>query len=922
MPPNALLDLSRGGGSASIEASRRAPSLPSDSARKSHDARSSLGSKASSADGRKGGVKGFLGAFKLFGKRSKSMSEMKKELARPISPEALITSTTPVNPVRPKTPSSTERARNPSSTSTPQSRLKPAKSEPILNYLSTPPPSLPSTTSGSSASTALTPTSCLSRSSSSHRSTAIIRLVDVDSDGTLFLRREGLEHLRRIEADVFVIAAIGGSGIGKSSVLNRIAKSRKRFPVAEEKNPRKPSQQGISFMTVDPWWETDAQGNHNRRDMNSSGMPQVMPKKVLLLDTPGLEGTDTVLDRELNLLALVMLIASSVLVVGRERFDDAALRTLRAFGELPKLIDPSTCLDVLSLCLPKLVWVLLDADTKTSDDDANFLDAMLHPPNQLKTNETTEMVRAVLTKLFPYQSLYSIPSPSPKEELPPVDESADNPPRRPKSNAYRRRMERMISALGRTTDVKKAWALRGDMMALPLKGKAVANLLVLCCDVLNKSEPLDLTSLWQETYDRRWKMVQQTARSKYEDLMAAVAVPDMPMDLAALRKRHDECARKSTLAVRDSLDVDTRGKLWRRREEELLASMGQMDERGKVHPIDAFLATFVIKNYEMAIARCRSLLAKGQDEITNKIADGYYEDVSHFDDNVNRLVAHFHRTCRTPALLSGTTITSLLESFHAKITSQRTHLLQHFQERAQHAAERAARHNIIRAERERKERQWKVMKAAEDLRCLQEAVGHVRVRAVAEEARLKEEEREARRRLMEAISVSEASGIATVGVSGPPPDSSGMIAGMIGGMVGVPPRSKTPQGRRRSRSGWNPKEMLTDETGWQGVGNSKLRSTSAGRLGSSKSDNGDWYGGGGLVAYYQQQIPPVPPLPTMPMVHPGPPSGTHYMGARPGHTRTRSGPAPAFPPGGYGTNNGHTGFGGYSDGYIGYGGYR
>lgn len=238
---------------------------------------------------------------------------------------------------------------------------------------------------------------------------------------------------------------------------------------------------------------------------------------------------------------------------------------------------------------------------------------------------------------------------------------------------------------------------------------------------------------------------------------------------------------------------------------------------------------------------------------------------------------------------------------------QRTGLVQHLQERAHLIAEREVKHHIIRVERDRREREAAVARAVEELRGVQEAVGEIRFRAIREEARLREEEKEVRRRLMAAVVGTDYVAGMNSGISAPMASVASNGSGGIGGLVGIPGASSSHRnrGRSRARGGWTG-EPLIDLAG-NHTGSNKCRSTSAGRYNSSKSDNGDWYSRNhGMHSQNVPPVPPLPPIPTQPPLY----YGADQMAAFNGHSRSRSGPAPGYGPVMYG-------YGGYSDMYGG-----
>ncbi|KAJ3152559.1 hypothetical protein HDU89_001252 [Geranomyces variabilis] len=659
--------------------------------------------------------------------------------------------------------------------------LKHARSEPALKYLAEsqqqpqllmPPPILPplpaaqpihsSSTSSSSNSNHSSANRSARRSAAKPGSTGCIRLLDIHSDGRLKLQRDAVECLRRVDAHVIVLAAFGPVGVGKSSVLNRVARNRCKFgsePALEGADPR---VKGVSMAIVDPWWDLPQVG------VDANGTP--LPKrkvKVVLIEAPGVTGNDQQLAWESRLVALVVLLASKLIVIGRTRMDSRDLAALSALGELPSLIHPSTTLDALAITLPSLTWLFLDADDPSGKTDPHLLENLLHPteaehghddayPAQAQATSSadaaSQRVRAVLTKLFRRHTLHSLAAPPAAAAANPTEldsamalEGARHPP----PSAYRTGMEKLSNSIALAADVKRIAGPRPEEPPVSLKGADLANLVTAVCDMLNNDQPvMCLDRTWSHINDLRWASIRNLAKNKYEDLMTAIAVPSMPLDLVRLADRHDECARKTLAALRDQFDDgDAQSpRAWRRKQADLAVCIGDLDDMGQVEPPDAFLATYRNKNYEIALAKCTAVLSRGQDGMNKKIADGHYESLSVFDHDASRLIASFHRAARSPAdLIHPSTVATHVVNFQQQVAAQRAVLGQHLADRLQQQVLRQERE---RANWDRYQRELAVRHAEDELRGVQELIGGVRWRAGEEERMLRETERVARERLM------------------------------------------------------------------------------------------------------------------------------------------------------------------------------
>ncbi|KAI8912047.1 hypothetical protein DFJ77DRAFT_468716 [Powellomyces hirtus] len=761
----------------------------------------------------KNALKGFLS--RVFGRKARGLSEVGTEdgeaglvqvdpvvvVEGRVSQDRVLKKSRSLKKLRPSAPASP-------TTSPAEQRpraLKHAKSEPALKYLAKSQPgqqhlpavSMPPPTRKSNVSNCAINHTPISNNGL----TPCVQLIDIEADGRLMPRREGIEYMRRLDAHVVVVAAVGAVGVGKSSVLNRIARNKTRFggePVLESSQERK---KGASMAIVEPWWDHLPSP---AADINGTPLPR-KHVKVVLIDAPGFTGHESQLKWETRLMALVVLLASTVLIVGRTRMDDQGLAALHALGELPAVIDPATTIESLATTLPNLMWLLLDADDPSGNSDTRLLENLLrlNPPQAPDGDRThcADQVRSVLTKLFTKQSLHSLAAPLTQGDananklplrsgLPAEDD--DPPPARPPSSTFRQQMEKLSKTVAQMAGVKQIACVRADEPAVSLRGRDLANLLTTCCDMLNRDADdghhvLHLDDIWNQTNDAKWQHLHTIAKQKYDDFMTAIAVPHMPCDVLRLRDRHDECIRKTLNLLRDDLSgIDNRA--WRRREAALVSVLGEMDERGKVNPGNAALVDFVVRNLELAMRKCAGVLTKGQEQITKKIADAHYDSLAPFDQDVTRIVNLFHRAARSPELLSSTAIASHLQPFQYQITLQRVGLAQHFSDRAR--AEHQAR-----LEHQRRDRDQYVLRAAEELRGVQDMIGDVRWRAGEEERLLRESERVVRERLVQVLcegsgGVNDAAALTAVTsptAAGPPtaPQQAGRTG--MGGMVGAPP---------------------------------------------------------------------------------------------------------------------------------------
>ncbi|KAI9094711.1 hypothetical protein DFS34DRAFT_240718 [Phlyctochytrium arcticum] len=786
---------------------------------------------------------------KLLGRRGKSLSQIQRDFAA--DPARKITVDDPPNrhvqPSRPKrmekdeataTYANVKSAADRPGTPPPdieRRRRKHAagskgesRREQESSYLSTPPPSLPSTkSSGSDSASSLvlakqsSPVKKSSRVPSApprtlsllhsqpppvtHRSPdrSGIPLLRFDAAGLPQTCQAGLDALSQIDGPICVVVVIGGDRRAARQVCRyldpgfRMSRDDIDLSQTEKKDADDSGARddgwndGVRITQILEQEEMIGAGTHSK-------------PALVVLETPALGaaangdaggeedeyGNYSASPREMNLLLVSLLIASSVLCVHQgEQMDSVALNTFAAFADLPRCIDPSTRVEVLRACVPHIGWIVVGAASNADmAKDPEMAARLMLLGNEETDDEgddkemTTSMaVRSVLTKLFPQQLLFGLPSVN--RDTPPSSAYPTNvddmlaaqslPPSGARSvlQPSRKHLSSLITHFSKhtTTLPKLSYAASTDLIPLPFSsGAHLNNHILRVTAALAQPNPVMLSPLLSQSSEVEWRSLTKWAEREYVDRMTAVAIPDMPLDWASLRKRHAECVSRAMSGVRDRVGnggLNMQGKLWKKREESFQKIVGAMDERAKVEPVDSCLSAFVVQNYETAIARSKSVLLKGIEDTRDLMAQGQFTDLPRFDAHMKRLLTQFQTTLCSPSLLSPRTLAHLFEHFHTQHTQLRSQLIRQLQGAVQHVMEQQLRSQTIAMERERREQRERVMHATEVLRQVQEQVGEVRVRAVAEEARLRAEEREARMRLETALAGPSASPWSRPGVN-------------------------------------------------------------------------------------------------------------------------------------------------------------
>ncbi|KAI8822630.1 uncharacterized protein EV422DRAFT_407821 [Fimicolochytrium jonesii] len=563
---------------------------------------------------------------------------------------------------------------------------------------------------------------------------ASLPLLEILTSGMLVPCSEGMERLHSMNEPIVVMAAVGG---GKqhgsiSQILGNM--TRVKVPMGSCKRSDDSNSKVLTMMVL------DAPLNNVREDALEESEP-LLPHyrtKLLLIDAPPFTGrtrSEGTADAnevawESKVLALLAIVASCLVFVSPDCSGRESMLPFTALAQLPVLLDRSTPLDVLSASLAKIVWIMLDA-RDSEEHDTRRLAGLLEPSSDIDpTNDATALAQAVLQKVFEDPSLFSVPT-SQNFDGPGCDDTPSGSdgknPVRPPNNLHQQRMDTISETVYKAIGNKCLTSEHGGSLALT--GREFVQVLKLCCNMLNDDGGvLDLNIICQELRDDRFADLERDAKQRYTDLMTAISIPHMPCAHSRLRQHHAECTRKTLVALRN-IDRHQNRHLyrskaaqmtaWRQDEARLLRLMGTIDERGKVEPDDAWIVSFVLLNYEKTIARCKRVLAKGQDFITKKIGENKYTSIVQFDEDVNQISANFHRASQQAALLSSIAACSLQYAFASEVAAQRAHLIYRFSERARHAAQLAEREQAMRAEGERREREMVMLRAADALREVQ-----------------------------------------------------------------------------------------------------------------------------------------------------------------------------------------------------------
>ncbi|XP_041035985.1 guanylate-binding protein 1-like isoform X1 [Carcharodon carcharias] len=225
-------------------------------------------------------------------------------------------------------------------------------------------------------------------------------------DGALRLNPDALNVLRSIERPVVVVAVVGAARTGKSYLLNRLAGSKKGFPLGST----------VQSLTKGIW-------------MWSLPHPQRADQSLILLDSEGLGDPEKGDEQNDNSVFALAILLSSVFVYNSQgTINQHAMSDLHFVTELAKRIqvksqpDGSEAQNFVQF-FPDFVWTLRDF---TLDLNINgsvvTADQYLENSLRLRKEETKQdqsynTLRRCIREYFPSRRCFGLVSPAPRKVL-------------------------------------------------------------------------------------------------------------------------------------------------------------------------------------------------------------------------------------------------------------------------------------------------------------------------------------------------------------------------------------------------------------------------------------------------------------------------------------------------------------------------
>jgi len=234
-----------------------------------------------------------------------------------------------------------------------------------------------------------------------------IQLVSVQ-DGKLCIHEEAAEFLRSVKEPACVIAVVGLSRTGKSSLLNRILLQRSTgFSV------------GASYRacTKGLWiWDT----------VVISRRPDGSETRFILLDSEGLDANDADEEQDAMLFALVMLLSSYLIYNSVGAIDEGSLEQISLVTRLSHHIQAQAAaggsegdegLSALAPYAPHFLWLLRDFALRLTSVEGEeisapqYLDAALAPTPGLGPREGRNRIRTAIAEAFSARDCFALVRP-------------------------------------------------------------------------------------------------------------------------------------------------------------------------------------------------------------------------------------------------------------------------------------------------------------------------------------------------------------------------------------------------------------------------------------------------------------------------------------------------------------------------------
>lgn len=369
------------------------------------------------------------------------------------------------------------------------------------------------------------------------------------------------------EKELVVVGIVGKYRSGKSFLLNRLLAQSKGFDVSSSS----------SGCTRGVWlW-----GSHL-----SDG------RVLLLLDTEGLSDPENENQADTSLFVLTILLSSLFILNIEKVIDSSVLNELSFVGKIADVVrvsSASAANQLLSLHLPKLLWLVRDVTVGLEEDDNVYLKNRLHATN--RQSEATNEIRARINTLFPNPKCVRLVRPMLDELLLANMESTPYANLRPE---FRKRFEQIFS-LARQGASKAIISPHSTGEELPVDGALFLLMVEQFVNSLNEKKPPVIEDTWATATKQICQRAAEKAFTTYRSMIEATR-QRLPLDDRQLADDHQSASR----AAMDVFECTVLGPsaseyrtLLASREGELLAELQNVNYSESRRYCDGLLQTWL-----------------------------------------------------------------------------------------------------------------------------------------------------------------------------------------------------------------------------------------------------------------------------------------------------------------------------------------
>ena len=361
-------------------------------------------------------------------------------------------------------------------------------------------------------------------------------LVTIDPDGKLTVPDRALVMLREVEDDVAVVAVAGAARGGKSFLLNCLAAAREQ-PLEGPPPVRFTVGPNVAPCTLGLWaWMSP----------ESVEVADGQRMRILFVDSEGLGAIKSAEQKDMNILALALLLSSTFIFNSTGAIDERSIGKLAFVTKLSRHVrinlDGSDDAADFERSFPNFLWVLRDFSLTLRDStggslsEKQYLERALQPERGLgDAVAERNRLRMLLTTFFPRRDCCTLPRPLTAESALSQMGAVDVDSHVQFRDGFTAALARLRSQLFQGLRPKR---LHGSA----LKGASLAILLTEYVGAMNSGQV--------PTIARGWEAVQQAqslkaVKSAIQCFKATMSVSadgaalEYPMSPEVLRKRYD-----------------------------------------------------------------------------------------------------------------------------------------------------------------------------------------------------------------------------------------------------------------------------------------------------------------------------------------------------------------------------------------------